>query len=69
MKRKSQAARRGPGRPKGSGKPPALVRRNRVVSMLTDAELAVLKRIARERGVPVSTSAYEILARTLKRRR
>ncbi len=59
---------RRPGRPKGSGKPPELVRRNPVVAMLTDAELVVLKRIAREQRIPVSTAAYEILARTLKRR-
>ena len=57
------------GRPKGSGKPVALVRRNRVSITLNDAELAALNRIARERDVPVSTAAYEILARTLKRRR
>ncbi len=67
MKRKARPVRRGPGRPKGSGKPSKLVRRNRVVAMLMDAELTALQRIARERGVPISTAAYEILARTLKR--
>ena len=59
---------RRPGRPKGSGKPVALVRRHRVSITLNDAELAALNRIARQRGAPVSTAAYEILARTLKRK-
>ena len=61
-------ARRGAGRPKGSGGPPELVRRNRVVAMLTNAELRALKEIARERSLPLSTAAYEILSRTLRRR-
>ncbi len=71
MKKKSKVggARPGSGRPKGSGGPPELVRRNPVKSMLTDGELRALKKLARELGVPVSTAAYEILARTLRRRR
>ena len=70
MTKKSKwgGARPGAGRPKGRGKPPELLRRNPVVSMLTDAELRALKKIARERGLPVFTAAYEILARTLKRK-
>lgn len=57
------------GRPKGSGAPPELVRRNRVAVTLTDAELAQLQEIAEEQGEPISTAAYQILARTLRRRR
>ncbi len=71
MKKKSKVggARPGAGRPKGSGGPPALVRRHVVSVMVADAELRALKKLARERGIPVSTAAYEIIARTLRRRR
>ena len=57
------------GRPKGSGGPPELVRRNRVVVMMTDAEAAKLHRLADENDIAVGTAAYEILARALKRRK
>ena len=53
------------GRPPGTGGPPELVRRNRVVVTLTDAELAVLERMAGDR--PLGTVLYELVARGLKR--
>ena len=59
-----------PGRPKGSGaKPREEVRRNRAVIMVTDRELAALKRLAKASGVPVGTKAYEIIAKALRRSR
>jgi hypothetical protein len=57
------------GRPKGSGGPPEKVRRNRVVVMLTDAELAKLHRWAEEKDRPLGSVAYEIVGRALARRR
>ena len=54
------------GRPPG---PPEKVRRNLVRAMLTDAELDKLERLADELDRPLSTVVYEILARTLKRRK
>ena len=54
------------GRPPG---PPEKVRRNPIRAMVTDAELEQLERIADEQDRPLSTVVYEILARTLKRRR
>jgi predicted nucleotidyltransferase component of viral defense system len=48
MAARSKAPKRGRGRPRGSGKPVALVRRNRMVVMLTDGELAKLKRLTGE---------------------
>ena len=57
-------ARPGAGRKAG---PPELVRRNRVVVMLTDAELANLERIASDRAI--GTVAYELLAAAINRRR
>ena len=57
------------GRPKGSGGPPEFVRRNRVVIMLTDGELRTLEHLADSRGLPIATAAYQILARSLRRRR
>ena len=57
------------GRPKGSGGPPEMVRRNRVVITLTDAELAKLHRLAEERDLPLGTAAYEIVERTLRRQK
>ncbi len=60
----------GAGRPKGSGKGPSPdSRRNRVAVMLTDVELATLRGLARKSGVPVSTAAYEFIARSLTRQR
>lgn len=60
--------RAGAGRPRGSGGPPEEIRRNRVVVMLRDDELAVLQRLADERELPLGTVAYEIVARSLQRR-
>jgi hypothetical protein len=40
-----------------------------VVVLLTDSDLQALEQIARERALPIGTAAYEILARTLTRRR
>lgn len=57
------------GRPKGTGGPPEKVRRNRVVVLLTDAELAKLHRLAEEHALPIGTAAYELVARGLARRR
>jgi len=36
--------------------------------MVTDDEFAKLKRLARERVLPVRTAAYEIVERALRRR-
>ena len=44
-------------------------RRNRVVIMLTDAELAKLHRLAERKDLPLGTAAYEIVARALGRQR
>jgi hypothetical protein len=37
--------------------------------MLTDDELSKLEEIAGERGLPIGTAAYEIVGRTLARRK
>jgi hypothetical protein len=47
--------------------PPELVRRNRLVIMLRDDELAKLERLADEMDCPLGTAAYELVARGLKR--
>jgi len=60
------------GRRKGAGMkpgPPEMVRRNRVVVMVTDGELAKLHRLAQERNLPPGTVAYEFVGRGLARRR
>lgn len=44
-------------------------RRNRVVIMLTDADLATLSRIAKASDLPLGTIAYEIVGRALARRK
>ena len=52
------------------GRPPApseQVRRNRVVVMLTDAELATLHRLADARAKPLGTVAYELLSKAMRR--
>ena len=62
---------RGGKRP-GAGRKPGplkLLRRNPVRVMLTDAELRALEKRAARLGVPISTAAYQILSRTLKRGR
>ena len=58
----------GAGRPKGSGKGPSPnSRRNRVAVMLTDAELKTLQGQARKKGLPISTVAYQYIAKSLGR--
>lgn len=57
----------GAGRPKGTGGPPELVRRNRVVAMLTDAEFEKLQREAKASQVPLGTMAYEAICAFLNR--
>ena len=55
----------------GAGRPPGPVedlRRNRIAFMVTDAELARLERLAKERKLPLGTVAYEIVERALRRR-
>ena len=61
-------ARPGAGRPLGSGTGPSPdSRRNRVAVMFSDAELRVLKRIARTQKQPLSTAAYSIIEKRLRR--
>jgi hypothetical protein len=60
------------GRRKKVGRPRKRIedaRRNRVVIMLTDAELATLNRISKASNLPLGTVAYEIVGRTLARRK
>ena len=61
--------RKSAGRPApGTGRGPSPgARINRVVAMLSNDELKILKRIAREKKLPLGTAAYEIIARALKR--
>ncbi len=71
MKRKQSGwggARPGAGRPSGTGNPES-ARRNRVVVMVTDRELAHLKRMADREEIPLATWAYEVLARGMKQMR
>jgi hypothetical protein len=51
------------GRPPG---PPEQVRRNRVTTTLTDAELAALEKVAADRGVPIGTALYQLVKRSLR---
>jgi hypothetical protein len=37
--------------------------------MLSDAELVKLRKLARQQDLPLGTVAYEIVARSLKRRK
>ncbi len=60
--RKKGAARMG--RPPA---PPESIRRNRVVAMLTDAELRTLTRMAAERAVPIGTALYRLVKPKLDR--
>ena len=48
--------------------PPEKLRGNRITTFLTDAEFAVLKARAAARELPRSAIAYEILARSLRRK-
>ncbi len=60
----------GAGRPKGSGSGPSPnSRRNRVAVMLTDTELKTLRAAARKKGLPVSTIAYQYIAKSLGSRK
>ncbi len=62
-------ARPGAGRPLGSGKGPSPdSRRNRVAVMFSDAELRVLKKLARSARQPLSTAAYAISEKRLRRK-
>ena len=59
----------GAGRPRGSGTGPSPnSRRNRVAVMFSDAELRALKKIARSQRQPLSTAAYAIIAKKLRRK-
>ena len=70
-KKSSWGGRRpGAGRPRGSGRgPSAEARINRVVVMLSTAELKILERVARKQKLPVGTAAYQIVSRFLQRNR
>jgi hypothetical protein len=58
----------GAGRPVGSGTGPSRhARINRVVAMLSNDELKKMRSHAKGLGLPVSTAAYRIIARSLKR--
>ena len=58
--------RSGAGRPKGSGQGPSPdSRRNRVAIMFTDVELASLEGAAKKKKLPLSTLAYQLVARSL----
>jgi len=63
---------RGGPRP-GAGRPRSAdsgeIRRNRLTVLLTDSEIAQLEALAKERRLPVGTVAYEVLARSLARRK
>ncbi len=62
-------ARPGAGRPRGSGTGPSPnSRRNRVAVMFSDAELRALKKIARSQRQPLSTTAYAIIEKRLRRK-
>ena len=61
MKTKKRSATR-MGRPPG---PPEQVRRNRIATTLTDAEMRALERLAAERGVPTGTALYQLVKRKL----
>jgi hypothetical protein len=53
------------------GRPPSsldTVRRNRVVTMVTDAELAKLKSLVEAEGKSLSFVVHDVLSRYLKRR-
>ncbi len=61
-------SRPGAGRPKGTGTGPSKdARINRVVAMVSNAELAQLKRAAKAAKLPLGTQAYRIIRRSLQR--
>lgn len=53
------------GRPPG---PPEQVRRHRVTTTLTDAELSALERMAEARALPVGTMLYQLVKARLRRK-
>ena len=60
-----------PNKKRRMGRPPSSpdkVRRNRVVTMVTDAEFAQLKSLAEAEGKSLSLVVYAVLSRYLKRR-
>ncbi len=62
----------GRGGPRGGGRPPkpeSEVRRNRVVVMLTDQEFETLLKLAKEKKLPFGTAAYQIMGRSLARKK
>lgn len=60
-------ARAGAGRPTGSGTGPGKdARINRVVAMVSDAELVKLKRVAKLKKLRLGTLAYEIIKRSIR---
>lgn len=62
--------RKGAGRPPGTGPGPSPnARRNRVVVMLSDSEFTKLTKLADVKDLPLGTTAYEFVARALKRRK
>ena len=63
--RKKGARRMKVGRP---AMPLEQLRRNRIVVMLTDGELAKLHRIAEQEGLGLGTVAHALLAKLLERR-
>ncbi len=61
--------RKGAGRPKGSGKGPSPdARYNRVAVMFNNDEIKTLQSLAKKKGLPVATVAYQLIARSLKRK-
>ncbi len=70
LRKKTQwgGRRRGAGRPTGTGTGPSKdARINRVVAMLSNDELKILKAHAKREKLPLGTAAYRIIAKTLKR--
>lgn len=60
----------GAGRPPGTGTGPSKdARINRVVAMLSNDELKILQRYARQEKLPLGTAAYRIIAKALSRMR
>ena len=57
------------GRPKGTGGPPELVKRNRVTITLTDSELKALTKMADQKDLPVGTMLYGLIKHRLKGRK
>ena len=69
MAAQKRSGRKRMGRPRGSGGPPEKVRRNRIVVMVRDEQLATLHRLADSRGLPLGTIAFELLDKALRRAR